>query len=66
MGAAKGRSAAITDRVEPQDLTASNAPPQSGTPAYLQQAYDLQYLSQTAGGSRIRSTGRATATLRCS
>ncbi|MGH2916717.1 MAG: hypothetical protein ACRDMX_17200, partial [Solirubrobacteraceae bacterium] len=27
------------------------APPQAGTPAYLQQAYDLTYLSQTAGGS---------------
>ena len=26
------------------------APPQAGTPAYLQQAYDLTYLSQTAGG----------------
>ncbi|MGA2012617.1 MAG: hypothetical protein ABSH51_19085 [Solirubrobacteraceae bacterium] len=26
-------------------------PPQSGTPAYLQQAYDLTYLSQTQGGS---------------
>ena len=25
--------------------------PQAGTPAYLQQAYDLSYLSQTAGGS---------------
>ena len=25
--------------------------PQPGTPAYLQQAYDLSYLSQTAGGS---------------
>jgi hypothetical protein len=27
------------------------APPGAGTPAYLQQAYDLTYLSQTAGGS---------------
>ncbi|MGA9860269.1 MAG: hypothetical protein WBQ18_20550 [Solirubrobacteraceae bacterium] len=27
------------------------APPTAGTPAYLQQAYDLTYLSQTAGGS---------------
>jgi hypothetical protein len=26
-------------------------PPASGTPAFLQQAYDLTYLSQTAGGS---------------
>ena len=26
------------------------APPAAGTPAYLQQAYDLTYLSQTAGG----------------
>ncbi len=26
-------------------------PPAAGTPAYLQQAYDLTYLSQTAGGS---------------
>ena len=25
--------------------------PGAGTPAYLQQAYDLTYLSQTAGGS---------------
>ena len=28
-----------------------STPPQPGTPAYLQQAYDLSYLSQTAGGS---------------
>ncbi|HEX4010091.1 MAG TPA: hypothetical protein VHX62_08790 [Solirubrobacteraceae bacterium] len=30
---------------------AAAGPPQAGTPAYLQQAYDLTYLSQTAGGS---------------
>jgi hypothetical protein len=29
----------------------ASGPPQAGTPAYLQQAYDLSYLSQTAGGS---------------
>jgi hypothetical protein len=29
---------------------AGAAPPQPGTPAWLQQAYDLTYLSQTAGG----------------
>ncbi|HET6870300.1 MAG TPA: hypothetical protein VFH80_30590 [Solirubrobacteraceae bacterium] len=29
---------------------ASAAAPQPGTPAYLQQAYDLAYLSQTSGG----------------
>lgn len=27
----------------------AGAPPQAGTPAYLQQAYDLSYLSQTGG-----------------
>jgi subtilase family serine protease len=31
--------------------SASAAPPEVGTPAFLQQAYDLSYLSQTAGGS---------------
>ena len=30
-------------------IPAAAAPPQPGTPAYLQQAYDLAYLSQTAG-----------------
>ncbi|MGH2888189.1 MAG: hypothetical protein ACRDNJ_01030, partial [Solirubrobacteraceae bacterium] len=37
----------------PQAGTTSStaAPPTAGTPAYLQQAYDLTYLSQTAGGS---------------
>ena len=28
---------------------ASAAPPQAGTPAFMQQAYDMSYLSQTAG-----------------
>ena len=28
---------------------ASSTPPQAGTPAYLEQAYDLSYLSQTGG-----------------
>ncbi len=33
-------------------MTASGAaPPNPGTPAYLQQAYDLDYLSQTAGSN---------------
>ena len=31
--------------------TGATAPPTASTPAYLQQAYDLTYLSQTAGGS---------------
>jgi hypothetical protein len=31
--------------------SAAASPPQAGTPAFLQQAYDLTYLSQTAGGS---------------
>ncbi|MGH2876691.1 MAG: hypothetical protein ACRDLV_10610, partial [Solirubrobacteraceae bacterium] len=36
--------------VEPADSTPMVAP-QPGTPAYLQQAYDLSFLSQTAGGA---------------
>ena len=36
--------------VSPATAPASS-PPNVGTPAYLQQAYDLAYLSQTAGGS---------------
>ena len=32
--------------------TGGTAAPASGTPAYLQQAYDLSYLSQTKGGSQ--------------
>src|SRR5450631_567838 len=35
----------------PATVPAAAAPPQPGTPAWLQQAYDLGYLSQTAGGS---------------
>ncbi len=31
--------------------SSSSSPPVAGTPAYIQQAYDLTYLSQTAGGS---------------
>ncbi len=36
------------DAASPQ--TAAGTPPQAGTPAWLQQAYDLTYLSLTAGG----------------
>jgi len=32
-------------------VTIAASPPRAGTPAYLQQAYDLSYLSQTAGSS---------------
>ncbi len=35
----------------PTDADAGTAAPEPGTPAWLQQAYDLTYLSQTAGGS---------------
>jgi PKD repeat protein len=35
-------------RVTPAGVAAS-APPQAGTPAFLEQAYDLSYLSQTGG-----------------
>ena len=34
----------------PADASSGAAPAQPGTPAWLQQAYDLTYLSQTAGG----------------
>jgi hypothetical protein len=40
------RAAAVASAVS----SAPAIPPQAGTPAYLQQAYDLTYLSQTAGG----------------
>jgi len=32
-------------------IAPATSPPTAGTPAYLQEAYDLTYLSQTAGGS---------------
>jgi len=35
----------------PADASSGATPPQPGTPAWLQQAYDLTYLSQTAGGT---------------
>ena len=35
----------------PASGSGAAAPPTASTPAYLQQAYDLTYLSQTAGGS---------------
>jgi hypothetical protein len=35
----------------PASGSGATAPPTASTPAYLQQAYDLTYLSQTAGGS---------------
>jgi hypothetical protein len=43
--AARVRSAGAVSASVP-----STAPPQADTPAWLQQAYDLTYLSQTAGG----------------
>ena len=43
--AARARGAATP----PPPAVAAAAAPQPGTPAYLQQAYDLAYLSQTAG-----------------
>jgi hypothetical protein len=36
----------------PLATAAAAPPPQAGTPAYLQQAYDLSYLSQTWGGDK--------------
>ncbi len=45
-------SGAAASRIGAAGMTsASAAPPQPGTPAFLQQAYDLTYLSQTAGAS---------------
>jgi hypothetical protein len=43
-----GRRPARSPTATPLAVTAAAAP-QPGTPAYLQQAYDLSYLSQTAG-----------------
>ncbi len=37
-------------RARRRDADAGAAPPEPGTPAWLQQAYDLTYLSDTAGG----------------
>ena len=43
------------------DLASTASPPGAGTPAYLQQAYDLTYLSATAGaGDTSRSSTPAT------
>jgi len=42
--AVRGTTGAVAPRAVP-----AQGPPQAGTPAYLQQAYDLTYLSQTAG-----------------
>src|SRR6201996_8640256 len=39
----------IAGGVRPQSASSAAVPPSAGTPAYLQQAYDLTYLSQTAG-----------------
>ena len=43
-----GRRGHVSRSGVPLAVTAA-APPQPGTPAYLQQVYDLAYLSQTAG-----------------
>ena len=43
-----GRRGHVSRTGVPLAVTAA-APPQPGTPAYLQQVYDLAYLSQTAG-----------------
>jgi PKD repeat protein len=40
---------ALASGVKPASTVASVSPPQPDTPAYLQQAYDLSYLSQSAG-----------------
>ncbi len=47
------RSGAIVAAASPQGSMSSTpaTAPAAGTPAYLQQAYDLTYLAQTAGGS---------------
>ena len=44
-----GRRRAHLSRPAPPRRVAAAAAPQPGTPAYLQQAYDLAYLSQTGG-----------------
>ncbi|HSC04368.1 MAG TPA: hypothetical protein VLC49_13645, partial [Solirubrobacteraceae bacterium] len=45
-----GRRRSRLSRATAAAAVASAAAPQPGTPAYLQQAYDLAYLSQTSGG----------------
>jgi hypothetical protein len=37
--------------IAPSAAAAGGTPPQAGSPAYLQQSYDLSYLSQTAGSA---------------
>jgi hypothetical protein len=41
----------VAHGIAPATGSGAQAPPGAGTPAYLQQAYDLSYLSQTAGAS---------------
>ena len=38
--------------VTPSSTTGGPIPPQAGSPAYLQQSYDLSYLSQTGGSTQ--------------
>ena len=40
------------DSVSPLSEPAAAPQPQAGTPAYMQQAYDVSYLSQNAGGTQ--------------
>ena len=44
------RPAIVPRSANPLDVPSSN-PPEPGTPAFLEQAYDLAYLSQTQGGT---------------
>jgi hypothetical protein len=48
LGFAPGAGASAQSQAQ---VAAPAVKPQPGTPAYLQQAYDLSYLSQTAGSS---------------
>ena len=47
----RGRPARDSAAPAAGTTSSSASPPGAGTPAYLQQAYDLTYLSQTDGGS---------------